>query len=102
MLIVAVLWFLLLWVPEWMVNQYQGGPLARLDYTKAVDDYRKTLAQILGGLALLVGLYFTWRTTRQLKTDESPTDSARLSSNLVPGTATGASKSSLGSEESMR
>ena len=54
----------LLWVPEWMVNQYGGGTLSRLDYTKAADDYRKTLAQILGGFALLVGLYFTWRTTR--------------------------------------
>lgn len=60
----AALWFVLLWVPEWMVNQYLGAKLSRLDYTKAVDDYRKTLAQILGGFALLIGLYFTWRTTR--------------------------------------
>ena len=54
----------LLWLPEWMVNQYHGKPLSRLEYTKVVDEYRKTLAQIIGGCALLVGLYFTWRTTR--------------------------------------
>jgi hypothetical protein len=62
--VLAALWLVLLWVPEWMVNQYGGGTLSRLDYTKSVDDYRKTLAQILGGFALLVGLYFTWRTTK--------------------------------------
>ena len=54
----------LLWWPEWLVNQYSGKPLSRLEYTNAVDEYRKTLAQIIGGFALLVGLYFTWRTTK--------------------------------------
>ncbi len=54
----------LLWLPEWMVNRYNGKPLSRFEYTNAVDEYRKTLAQIMGGCALLVGLYFTWRTTR--------------------------------------
>jgi len=63
-LVVVALWLALLWIPEWMVNQYAGGTLSRLDYTKAVDDYRKTLAQIIGGFALLIGLYFTWRTTK--------------------------------------
>jgi hypothetical protein len=47
-----------------MVNQHKGGPLSRNEYTNDVDEYRKTLAQIMGGCALLVGLYFTWRTTR--------------------------------------
>jgi hypothetical protein len=54
----------LLWMPEWMVNQYRGNALSRIEYTNAVDEYRKTLAQIVGGCALLIGLYFTWRTTR--------------------------------------
>ena len=63
-LALVALWLFLLWTPEWMVNQYAGGTLSRLDYTKAVDDYRKTLAQIIGGFALLIGLCFTWRTTR--------------------------------------
>jgi hypothetical protein len=62
--VAIVLLLTLLWAPEWMVNQYKGKPLTRIEYTNAVDEYRKTLAQILGGLALLVGLYFTWRTTK--------------------------------------
>jgi hypothetical protein len=59
-----VLLLALLWLPEWMVDQYKGKPLSRLENTNAVDEYRKTLAQIMGGCALLVGLYFTWRTTK--------------------------------------
>jgi hypothetical protein len=62
--VLVILIFALLWLPEWMVNQYQGKPLSRLEYTNAVDEYRKTLAQIIGGFAILVGLYFTWRTTK--------------------------------------
>jgi Pentapeptide repeats (8 copies) len=59
-----VLLLTLLWLPEWMVNQYNGQPFSRIEYTNAVNEYRKTLSQIMGGCALLVGLYFTWRTTR--------------------------------------
>jgi hypothetical protein len=53
---------ILIWFPEFLVNQYgKFGPFNREQYTRAVDDYRKTFAQIVGGLALLAGLYFTWR-----------------------------------------
>jgi len=56
----------LLWGPEWLVNRYAvpGQSLSRLEYSTLVDDYRKTLAQILGGVALLSGLYFTAQNTR--------------------------------------
>src|SRR4051812_37196715 len=56
----------ILWVPEWLVNQYGylTPPLSRYDYTKAVDEYRRTISQVMVGLVLLCGLYFTWRTTR--------------------------------------
>ncbi len=64
LVISCILALSLLWLPEWMVNRYSGKPLSRYEYTNAVDEYRKTLAQIMGGGALLVGLYFTWRTTR--------------------------------------
>jgi hypothetical protein len=60
----VILLLTLLWLPEWMVNRYNGKSLSRSEYTNAVDEYRKTLAQIIGGCALLVGLYFTWRTTK--------------------------------------
>jgi hypothetical protein len=78
-IVLAVLWKL----PEWQVSQYplvtsspaaaagaspagtspamqpQGITLA--EAAKLVDEYRKTLVQLLGGAALLLGLYFTWR-----------------------------------------
>jgi hypothetical protein len=57
---------LLLWVPEWMVNQhFRGAPrITALEYARVIDDYRRTFAQVLGGLAVVVGLYLTWRTVR--------------------------------------
>jgi hypothetical protein len=57
---------LLLWVPEWMVNQHvRGGPrIGALEYARVVDDYRRTLAQVLGGMVVIVGLWLTWRTVR--------------------------------------
>lgn len=97
----AALSLALLWGPEWMVNQYSGGTLSRLEYTKAVDDYRKTLAQILGGLALLTGLYFTWRTTKSTEDEESLIASARLLSNLERAERKGRSNLNLDSEEFM-
>ena len=57
--VVALLWC----VPPWQVEQVRG----RLDKSDEVrlasleDEYRRTLAQILGGLALLYGLYLTYR-----------------------------------------
>jgi hypothetical protein len=64
--LIIFLVYLIFWFPEWMVNRYgaSGETLSRIDYTKLVDDYRKTVAQIIAGSALLAGLYFTWRTTR--------------------------------------
>jgi uncharacterized protein YjbI with pentapeptide repeats len=51
---------LILWiVPAWQVAKLQG-----LDNKHLFDkenEARKTIAQILGGLALLIGIYFTWR-----------------------------------------
>ena len=62
---VAIL-ILILWkVPEWHVEQVIG-PAGRRhpDFPRLADEYRKTLAQILGGVFLLYGLYLTWRRTR--------------------------------------
>ena len=55
----------LLWLPPQQVEQVQGDyELAKLE-----DEYRRTLAQILGGLALLYGLYLTQR--RIVATEEN-------------------------------
>jgi hypothetical protein len=55
--LLAFLWF----VPQ-LQGQYfsQGVPANELP--ALVNEYRRTWAQILGGAALLSGLYFTWRT----------------------------------------
>ena len=49
-----------LWkVPELQVERFEQ--VKDEDVPSLVDQYRKTLAQIIGGLALLFGLYLTWR-----------------------------------------
>lgn len=63
MLFAFVLFAALLFAPEWMVIQYTG-PLDRMQYSMLVDASRKTLTQVIGGIALFAGLYFTWRTTK--------------------------------------
>jgi len=54
-----------LWkVPQLQIQNYQRRypALSPADLLKAENDFRATLAQILGGAALLAGLYFTART----------------------------------------
>jgi len=50
----------------WLVPRWQVGSIYRLpkDRFQQVNEARKTLAQILGGLAFLGGLYFTSETLR--------------------------------------
>ena len=56
------------WIPELQVRQarkkYCTDQLTASDLLKAENDRRSTLAQILGGAAVLVGLYFTGQTFR--------------------------------------
>jgi hypothetical protein len=58
--IVAFLWFFL-----WFLPQRQGEDLPQKvpaeERAALVNEYRRTWAQIIGGFALLLGLYFTWR-----------------------------------------
>ncbi|MFP3867872.1 MAG: pentapeptide repeat-containing protein [Desulfobacteraceae bacterium] len=52
---------LALWkVPEWQVAGY-GDVIKPEKIPDYVNEFLKTLAQILGGLVLLYGLYLTWR-----------------------------------------
>jgi uncharacterized protein YjbI with pentapeptide repeats len=62
------LWFLLgliLFLLFWFFPEWQGhrlvGVLEANEIPKQVDEYRRTWAQIIGGLAILIGVYFTWR-----------------------------------------
>lgn len=48
----------LLWYPQFQVSKFEiTNPK---DLADAENSYRATLAQIFGGFALLLGLYFTW------------------------------------------
>jgi hypothetical protein len=47
----------LIWLPKWQAARPKLTPQARFEVE---NDARKTLAEIVGGTALLVGLYFTW------------------------------------------
>jgi Pentapeptide repeats (8 copies) len=47
----------LIWLPKWQAARPE---LTIKERFEAENEARKTLAQILGGAAVLVGLYFTW------------------------------------------
>ena len=52
------------WLPEVAVIHYginKGPDLTRLEYLRAIDDYRKTIAQIFAGLFVAFGALATWR-----------------------------------------
>lgn len=53
-----VIAIVLLWYPQLQVSKF--GITDPKDLAAAENNYRATLAQIFGGLALLLGLYFTW------------------------------------------
>lgn len=48
-------------VPQWQVAHF--GITKPKDLADAENSYRATLAQILGGVAIGIGLYYTWRRT---------------------------------------
>jgi len=62
-ILIAVLWF----VPESQVEHL--AQVKEEDIPKLINEYRRTLAQIIGGFFLLFGLYLTWR--RIAATEES-------------------------------
>jgi hypothetical protein len=49
--------FALIWLPKW---QAARPDLSTKERFELENDARKTLAEIVGGAALLAGLYFTW------------------------------------------
>src|SRR5215212_4920598 len=57
--LLAFLWF----VPQLQGRYFSQGVPAE-EVPALVNEYRRTWAQILGGAALLSGLYFTWRTVQ--------------------------------------
>jgi len=56
----------LLWFPHWQVAQF--GMTKPKDLAEMENSYRATIAQILGGVAIVIGIYFAWenlKTTRE-------------------------------------
>jgi len=49
----------LIWLPYWRVSQF--GINNATENATLENQYRATLAQILGGVALGIGFYYTWR-----------------------------------------
>jgi uncharacterized protein YjbI with pentapeptide repeats len=65
---------LLWWLPKWQATGLSLNDKERADLQ---NEIRKTLAQILGGAAVLLGLYFSWENLRQ--TEENAQETRRLS-----------------------
>jgi hypothetical protein len=61
--IVSVLLILALWkFPQWQVAHFKAEGITNVkDLAELEDKFRATLAQIIGGIGFLLGLYFTWR-----------------------------------------
>ena len=63
LLTIIILFFVFIYliqqVPHWQVAQF--GIATPKDLADAENSYRATLAQIFGGVAIAVGIYYTWR-----------------------------------------
>jgi len=58
-LLVVLLLLALQYIPHYQVAQF--GITDPKDLTDAENSYRATLAQIFGGVAIAIGIYYTWR-----------------------------------------
>jgi Pentapeptide repeats (8 copies) len=75
LLLLALLWLF----PKWQVRSIAG--LDSKDRFDCENGARQTLSQIVGGLVLLVGFYFTWQNlvfTRQSQTDAAKSTQENL------------------------
>jgi uncharacterized protein YjbI with pentapeptide repeats len=69
---------IMIWAPEWMVNAYRHGPNERPltlgEFTSAVNEYRKTIAQAIAGV---VGFYALWLLHKRTKATEGTLTATR-------------------------
>jgi hypothetical protein len=71
MIITACVILVLYWVPKIQVASLRNAKRVEpQDVFKAENDARATLAQILGGFAVLVGLYFAWTNITATKEEQ--------------------------------
>jgi hypothetical protein len=73
----ALILLLAIWkVPQWQAASWQGR-IEPKDVAKLENDARTTLVQAVGGLALLIGLLFTWRNVKA--TERTSQETLRIS-----------------------
>lgn len=60
----SAIWFLLWKLPKDQVLFLQGTGLKPNELFVLENEFRRTIVQTIGGIALLIGLYFTWKTVR--------------------------------------
>jgi len=66
---------LLLWLfPKWQVRSIANTELKPEERFDRENEARKTLSQILGGLALLIGFYFTWQNLQFTRESQRETE----------------------------
>jgi predicted metal-binding membrane protein len=76
----------LIWVPQWQVASLRAAKGVELkDVFKAENDARATLAQILGGLTVLVGLYFAWANLKA--TQDAQQDTQNIQAEILKNQA---------------
>lgn len=70
---ISVFLVVLLWLfPKWQVRSVVG--LDSKDRFDCENEARKTLSQILGGLVLLIGFYFTWQNLQLTRDSQRETE----------------------------
>lgn len=72
-LVILCLWW---WVPRWQLRLARKLGLSLKDRLELENDYRLTLSQVFGGLAVLFGLWFTWQ---QMEASRNAADKLLLS-----------------------
>jgi pentapeptide repeat protein len=68
----GLLLLIIIEVPRWQAASWEGIA-ERKDLPKLENDARTTLIQALGGAALLIGLFFTWRNLRMTEQNSRQT-----------------------------
>src|SRR5215472_15425642 len=83
----SLLLLLIIKVPQWQAASWEGMA-ERKDLPKLENDARTTLIQALGGAALLIGLFFTWRNLRMTEQNSRQTLDVAAREYKPPGAIT--------------
>ena len=69
---------LLLWLIPERQTQYYGKDVSAKDFPLLANEFRKTLAQIMGGLLLLVGLYLNLRRIKAVEREVKSSEEGQI------------------------